>query len=148
MKLHMGVVDIPYVDRPVRGRKSTPGTKTTGDIAEILEDKYAIMETYFDLHSGDIAASLEGSMAGALESLLMGAPRSHNPFGTAESEIIKGFHDFIENREMETLGIPGIPTQAALDGVNHRKKNPRTGIRRPSFKDTGQYMNAFTAWIE
>lgn len=145
MKLHMGVVDIPYV---ARGPKGAAGTKTTGDVAQILEDKYAPMETYFDLHAREIARSLESGLAGSLESLLMGAPPSLDPFGTAMSEITKGFHRFIENREMEKLGLPGIPTQAAILGINHRKKNPRTGIRRPSFKDTGAYMNAFTAWIE
>jgi len=48
---------------------------------------------------------------------------------------------------METLGYPGVPTRAALMGVNSRLKK-RRGKRRPSFRDTGLYQASFMAWVD
>jgi len=50
-------------------------------------------------------------------------------------------------KEVEKLGIPGVPTKAALRGVNHRLKHPyRRRGARPSFVDTSLYMSSFKAW--
>ena len=147
LQLHLGVIDHPYVDAPGKG-KSKGSTKTTGDIAEILEEKYEVMEHFVDLHEKDIAADLESGVAGSIESLMMGAPPSHDPFGTATDAIKKRFTDFIENKEMDKLGIAGVPTQASLKGVDHRKKSGKGTPGRPSFRDTLQYLNAFKAWVE
>ena len=54
---------------------------------------------------------------------------------------------FISSGEMEKLGYPGVPTKAALMGVNHRLKKKR-GPRRVSFIDTGQYQANLTNWVE
>jgi hypothetical protein len=45
--------------------------------------------------------------------------------------------------------IPGVPTQTSLKGVSHLFMKPyaRHGFR-PSFIDTGLYMNSFRAWVE
>lgn len=148
MILHLGVVDIPYVGAPTGGRRKRAGsTITTGDVAEILEDRYHVMEHYVQAHMPDIAKSLEKSLAGAIESTLMGAPAGRNIYGTAEGEIDEGFRRFIENKEMDGMGYPGIPTQASLDGVNKRMKIKR-GPVRPSFRDSGLYMGSFKSWVE
>lgn len=161
MKLHLGVIDLPYMQPPTvkkvakakRGRKnrpttSQPGTQSTGDVAQWLENKYDVMQGFFDLHEKEIVHSLENSIAGALESLVMGAPPSLDPFGTAMGEIEKTFKfKYIENEEITSTGASGVPTQAALDGVNHRLKGGR-GARRPSFIDTGLYQSSFRAWIK
>ncbi|MFK2871852.1 hypothetical protein IR203_24655, partial [Salmonella enterica subsp. enterica serovar Weltevreden] len=42
---HLGVIDIPYEDE----------NTTTGDVAEYLEEKYQIMQTFFDRYGNDIA---------------------------------------------------------------------------------------------
>ena len=42
---HLGVIDVPYEDE----------NTTTGDVAEYLEEKYQIMQTFFDRYSNDIA---------------------------------------------------------------------------------------------
>lgn len=159
--LHLGINDVPYVDfdeapkkiaKAKRGKanklrkpKDSGTGQTTGDIAEILEAKYGIMQTFADRHLPEIADSLADSMAGALESLMSGAPASHSPFGEATDEIAQKFRAFLDNKEMD--GMPGVPTKAALDGVNHRLKGKR-GPPRPSFIDTGQYQAHFQDWID
>jgi hypothetical protein len=166
MKLMLGVVDIPYskfsingpkkVSQAKRGKKNQPikaeegagPTQTTGMIADILEHKYGVMQGFVDLHMPDIAHSLENSMAGALESMMMGAPATLDPFGSAMGEIEASFKEqYLQKEEITGTGADGVPTQAAVDGVNHRMKGKR-GERRPSFIDTGLYQASFKAWIE
>src|ERR1700688_4513445 len=152
--LHLGVIDIAYVQQnppAPKGPKGKPTKRvrkragphklhegkylnvTTGDVAEILEAKYGVMQAYFDHHENDIAKSVENSLLGAVESLVMGAPPQMDPWGSATSAIEDGFKQFLSTKEIETLGIPGVPTMAAQMGISHRLKNP--GIRsRHSFK--------------
>lgn len=157
--LHLGVVDVPYVDKeaPAAQRKRIKAGKppaanelTTGDVAEILEDKYHVMEVFYEVHKDDIAKDLEKSVEGALETIMMSGPSDVDPFGDATSKIDERFTDFLTNREMEKLGYPGVPTQAALDGVNHRLKHPYAAKnkRRPSFVDTGLYLASFKSEVE
>ena len=171
MILNLGVIEVPYVEfevsarqkakkppsaaragvpprrrEPVRTRSANRGT-TTGDVAKILEEKYHIMQVFFDENTQVIVEYLEDSVAGALESLLLGAPAvTFGPFGEGTRRIEKRFRDFIIRQEIEDLGIPGVPTAAALAGVNHRLKIKR-GHRRPSFVDTGLYVQSFRAWL-
>jgi hypothetical protein len=163
--LHLGVVDVPYAhyehkekvpqakkgkaNKPIKP-KSDAATKTTGDVAEILEAKYGIMDNFMFAHQPDVASALEDSIAGALESLIMGAPVGPNPFASAETEITSMFKNFLATSAIEHMGVEGVPTQAALDGVNHRLKHPyaKGNPRRPSFIDTGMYQSHFTCWVE
>lgn len=158
--LHLGINDVPYVDydapvkktpRARKGKANKPrkakepsGGQTTGQIAEILEAKYHIMETFAERHLPGIADSLAESMAGALKSIMMGAPASQL-FGEATDEIKAKFQKFLDDKEMD--GATGVPTQAAKDGVNHRLKRKR-GPPRSSFIDTGQYQTHFQDWID
>jgi len=144
--LHLGVIDQPYNEPPGKGHNRT-GAKTTGDVAKILEGKYHIMEIFFEEHKEDIAKSLEISLQGALENLLNNSPISGKPFERASAQIENRFKKFISEGEIERLGYPGIPTRAALRGVNHRLDKKR-GPRRPSFIDTSLYENSFKAWVD
>lgn len=162
--LHLGVVDLPYANAPQqqkvgkakKGKKNKPakpktvsGTQTTGDVAEWLENKYGIMDTFAFMRLPDIAKELESSIAGELETLMMGGSVSDNPFKTAESAIESMFKNFLAKGDVEHAGIEGVPTQAALRGVNHRLKHPyaKGNPRRASFIDTGAYAASFKAWI-
>jgi len=146
--LHLGVVNIPYAQRPTtRAKKTVSGTQTTGDVAEILEAKYGVMATFFDAHKTDIARSLEDKMSGELENLLMGKRPNSNALAAIGGDIQKMFADFLDMREIESMGVAGVPTQAALMGVNHRLKSGR-GSPRPSFIDTGLYQASFRAWVD
>lgn len=143
MKLHLGVMDVPYKEG------SNSDTKTTGDVATILEEKYHIWEHFYQAHESDIAKSLEQSMGDAIEALMMGATPAADPFTAATSAIEDRFKKFLSNREMDSLGYPGIPTQAAQKGVSHRFKHPYAKRPpRPSFIDTGLMQASAKAWIE
>lgn len=156
--LHLGVVELPYAWTGDRGKSGSGAKKvsTTGDVAEILEDKYHVMQIFFEQHTADIAKALEEAIAGQLETLLMAGPREQarmmfrgNATKAAMAEIQILFEKFITNQEMDQLGYPGVPTAAALRGVNHRMKHPYAKREpRPSFRDTGLYLSAFKAWMD
>jgi hypothetical protein len=165
MILHLGVYDIPYAHVPKEYRanqtKHAEGTETTGDVANDLERRYHIMESFFDFKKQKIAVMIEKSAAGALENILMGAPITANPLQQATADISTEFKQFLSTQEVESIGLRGVPTRAALEGVNHRFKNPfgkyvgkgknRTFVknpRRPSFIDTGLYQATMTVWAD
>lgn len=132
--LHLGVMDIPYDD---------DGT-TTGDVAEHLEERYKIMQTFFDRYSNDISALMCNDLAGSLENMMAGAPPSRDPLAESMSKIHNLFVAFLDNQEMN--GADGVPTRRALDGISRRFKN-RKGPPRASFIDTGTYQAAMRAWV-
>lgn len=148
--LHLGVIELPYSHAADQGKSKSGKSKasTTGDVAEILENKYHVMEHFFELHFDEIVKALEGSITGSLESLLMGGPPTLDPNGTGTNEIMKLFQTFLESKEMDGLGYPGVPTAASIKGVSHRFKNRRGTPGRPSFVDTGLFESAFRAWVD
>lgn len=151
LTLHLGVIDQPYrAASRGRGRKA-PKVRaiTTYDVAMILEAKYGLMAKYCEVHLADVVSALEKSLEGALENLVMGGPAS-NPWASGAQVIENGFKTFINSKEAERVGIPGTPTLTAKRGVNHRLKHPysRRNPRRPSFRDTGLFVDSFKAWID
>jgi hypothetical protein len=147
--LHLGVIDVPYSQARGAKAKRSNSTVTTGDVAGWLEDEYHVMEVFANVHGADIGDALARSVAGGLENLMMGGPVSNSVFGQAESAIHDQFQKFIDTKEMDGLGIPGVPTEAAQRGVSHRFKRPYARrAPRPSFVDTGLYRANFKAWIE
>jgi hypothetical protein len=140
--LHLGVVVQPYRSK---SRKATG--LTTGDIAEFLESKYGVMGAFYRAHKKDIAKAMENSTQGALEALIMGR-KIVDPYGRGMQEIQTRFKDFINLKEIEGLGIPGVPTHAALMGYSQRRAHPYArGPRRPSFRDSGMYVGSFRSWV-
>ena len=137
--LHLGVTEMPYAH----------GGKTTGDVAEILEDKYHIFEHFWQLHQAPIVGQMSAAIVGAFESVMTGAVPPNDPHAAATTEIEKMFNVFLDQREMDSLGYPGIPTAASLAGVNHRLKHPyrKRNKSRPSFVDTGLLENSMRAWV-
>ena len=169
--LHLGIIDVPYssgsYDKApkkiakvrygtakrgdVKAERAGSATKTTGDVAEILESKYHIMEFFFeDVGSELIGDALANSVAGAIENLFAGAPAATiNPSAEAMSEIEAAFKLFLSQQEMDGQQ-PGVPTKAAQMGVNHRFLHPyaKSNPSRPSFIDTGLYSANFKSWID
>lgn len=143
LTLHLGVIDQPY---RTPGKKA--GAMTTANVAQILESKYDLMQTFARVEWPVFELAIQVSLQNALEALLMG--RRVDPFGRGMQAIQKKFRQFISSYEAERVGIPGTPTQAAKRGVNHRLKHPyrSSNPRRPSFRDTGLYMTSFRAWID
>ncbi len=161
--LNLGVNDIPYsvrapvqrVAKPLKGKRAKlrkpakvlSGHATTGDVAQWLENKYGVMGYFFERHEADIVKAVEESLAGSIETMLMGGRSGSDPFAGGMSRIEQAFRQFLDQREMD--GRPGVPTEAAQRGINHRLK--RANVRRaprPSFIDTGTYSANFRAWVE
>lgn len=166
LTLHLGVIDLPYLNpkeqpakrkarlgkalkKPARKPSGEDEGKTTGDVAEIIEAKYGLMEAFYENKEEAIVGFLEDGIAGALESLLSGAPTSLDPFGEGTAKIEEAFKDALSSREVEGWGIAGVATEAARKGVSHRLKHPyaKENPRRPSFIDTGLMQASFKAWV-
>jgi hypothetical protein len=157
LTLHLGVADIPYAiaytptAKKLKAgyRKFQPSYgkgKTTGDVAEILEAKYGIMQFFATTYMPDIVKAIEGSYAGAVKNILAGGP-SVAPTAQAMSEIQSKFKTFLTMKVMD--GQPGVPTAAAQRGVSHRFLKPYARRSpRPSFIDTGLYQSSFRAWMD
>ena len=109
------------------------------------------MEVFFETFGADKIAELAGvAIAGAIEDVAAGRPPDRIvPTAEAESEIEAKFRSFLSEQKMDGIGIPGVPTQAALNGVSHRFLHPYAKRpERPSFIDTGLYQANFKAWFE
>lgn len=153
MILKFGVLDIPYGDaasyREAKRRKpkTLQGSLTTGDVAEILEKNYNIMEFFWNIYGDEVGDALLKSVEGAAESALMGAPTTLDPYGSASSEIEEMFRRMLTEQRMD--GQPGIATEAAKAGVSHRFKHPYARRPpRPSFIDTSLFEGSFRAWVD
>ncbi len=150
--LHLGVIEAPYTNEK-------EGV-STGDVAEFLEAKYDVMQHFADLHLDEIGVSLEASVCESIKALLQGAPVTSNPYNQMTEDVRQMFNTYLDNEEIDEIGVAGVPTQAALNGVRtalkkkKEIKNIKTyrsktrGTRRPSFIDTGLYRNTFRAWVE
>ena len=128
--LHLGVIDVAYgwaappgettVQAGLRvKRRKKKRTKarslfgltsaiTTGDVATILEDKYHLMESFYQVHEKDIGNLIVQAVAGRLENIQLGVPTGSDAFGTATNQIEDMCKKFLSTREVEHLGIPPL----------------------------------------
>ncbi len=170
MKLVLGNVDITYsydvkeITQKKRSVKKHRKTKarlkgsiygsegtavTTGDVANWLENKYHPYRVFVELHDNEIGDYIVDSIEGAFETFMQTGKVPLSAFSAAEGKIETRFREFITNKEMDSLGYPGVPTKAALHGVNHRKKHPyKKRAPRPSFIDTGLYVATAAAEVQ
>lgn len=141
MIIHLGVLEVPYDD----------GKATTGEVAQILEDKYHVMATFVEKFGTDvIGAAFEASARVAVEDMFSGAPiDTLNLTFEATQGVETAFREFIDLKMFDG-SIPGVPTKASLAGVNHRLLHPysKDNQPRPSFRDTGLYQGAFRVWTD
>jgi hypothetical protein len=162
--LHLGVFDIPYEkDAPRRVAVHTPrpggkprklsapaaGGETTGDVAEILEAKYHVMQHFWDTCGSEVCDALTEDMMDAFADRASGRNIDTPDFTAATSKMHQMFNEFIDRRGMDGMEL-GVPTMAARLGINHRFLHPyaKANPERPSFKDTGTYAASMLAWIE
>lgn len=149
MIIHLGVVDVPYSNaaQTKPNGKRLSGTQTTGDVAQWLEDKYEVMGKFVEHDMPNITREVENALAGALTTFHQRGTLPDNPLLGAMDKIGVSFRDFLDKEVIAGMGVAGVPTAAALSGVNHRKK-AKKGARRPSFIDTGLYQSSFRAWVD
>lgn len=121
---------------------------TTVTVAQALEEKYHVIGEFVDHHKEDLANIMVNSLEGALENLYAGAPMPENPLAEAGDEIAGAFRQFLMSAEIESYGIPGVPTKAALERKSLRFKSGQASKQRPSFIDTSTYELSARAWFE
>ena len=131
VKLILGVINEPYDNND--GEKST----TTGKVARLLEDKYHVMETFYEANRQEVADMAAESLLGALENLEREGTVDADPFLDLTQGVTASFKKFLTTGQIEQLGIPGVPTQAS-----------KAGKDRPSFIYTGLYRASFFSWVE
>ena len=153
MILNLGVLDVAYGDA-----HGGTGATTTAEVATILEDRYAVMGTFYELYKTEIGEMLAGSVADAVD-VLVSTGRHVIPTLEAEQRIEAEFRAFLDRDEMSKLAA-GLSegeaarfrtfSAAAQAGVSHRKKHPyaKKNKTRAAFVDTGLYRQSFKAWVE
>jgi hypothetical protein len=116
-------------------------------VAEELEKKYKIVETFFNLEESNIIDDLEGAFSNALALGMSGG--SPQPIYDPSLVYEPRFRRAISTRKFDGI-IPGVPTRAARMGVSHLRVDPfkKGAAERPSFMDTTLYMRSFRAWTE
>lgn len=139
MKLNLGVIDMPY------GYGDEPD-KTTHEVANELEDRYKLFTHFFNAYRDEIFREVHEVLSLQLfNHIQYGAPFDEETL--ILETVTKRFHVFLELEEMAGLGVKGVPTWAAIRGVNSRLKTEK-GPRRPSFIDGGLLKANFLAWID
>ena len=149
--LHLGVVDLSYSDPDVKG------ANTTGEVAEILEDKYHVMRIFFEEHEKKIGEALAKAMSDQLAQRMAGIDQPLN-LGDATFRIESMFRDFLDSNEIQNILPKRI--QAADEGRTSRKKlgkeakkmvgkrpKRKEGTPRQAFIDSGLYQAAFRSWM-
>ncbi len=163
--LHLGVTDIPYAwgakasggisaakaQKAAKSKTPPPSSgagKTTGEVAEILEQKYGLFTKFVEIHRPVIEYEVSNSLEGAMETILTGHMPS-DPLATAKSGIEELFKDALTMQSYD-YKIPGVPTGAAQRGVRHSFKRSYLSSRgpRPSFVDTGLFRDSFRCWTD
>ncbi len=167
LKLVLGFDDTPYADRysekspltaTVKKRRpkvmSKPQEaygegKSAREVAKELEDKYKIVETFYDMEEDFIVSLIEDVMADEIEEIMtMGVPSKKGISSSDTDKIEKKFRQSLTSQAYDGV-IPGVPTLASQRGVSHLRQHPYAGRgSRPSFVDTGLYMRSFKAWVE
>jgi hypothetical protein len=172
--LNLGVYDIEYAATfraelaRGRGKKRTlsaalqsyAGSKTTGQVAEWLENRYGIMRTFYEHESGRVVIpAIEHAVRGALIDILNGRTGVINVPDRAMQIIKAAFDESLSLRKYDQwIGPPRVPTKPAQGFVKHRHKDLGKAARRkdiaaggqgvrPSFIDTGLYQTSFRAWM-
>lgn len=149
-KLILGVNDIPYSGEPHKGKRSSKGdnSKTTGEVAEILEGKYHVMAMFYQKRAPDIASLMERKVSDALEKVLDGRKPGKINYGSVDQKIDQMFRAFLTNNEIASMGLSGLPMQAAMAGKSSRFKSGKGPVTRPMFVDTGLYRKSFKSEIK
>ena len=134
LTLHLGEVVVPYAEEG----------KTTGDVAEILEGKYNVMQIFVDQNIRMIADCIQDNLAGAIENMYAGKELGDDIFAGAGSKIEARFREFIDLEEH------GIVTKSKLSPISgtRKKRQYRKVSGKTVFWDTGAYSRNFKAWVE
>lgn len=151
MKLKLGVIDVP---EPEGGTSHSVGVE--------LEKNYQLFSRFADYDMPNIVKDLEESIKGGLETYCITGQLPKDMFAASSAETEHRLHTFITEGTVETLGIPGVPTKAALEGRTLRTKTGKQirkvkkgqefkeiiGKRRASFVYSGIFEASLKVWVD
>ena len=120
------------------------GSITCGEVAEILEGKFDVMQIFANMNEAKIAAFIEQGIADSIESKMMGAPDDLDMFGSAMEKIKDGFDEYIDQQQH---GIKLKKFNRPMAGARF-KKQYRKVAKTLAFVDSGMYRSNFKAWVE
>lgn len=154
-KLTLGELDVAYATPSGESGTVKATITTTGRVAEILEERYGVMQTFFERRKEKIAEFLGDSVADAIADVLSGRQTRTSPTYGAEQRIEAEFRSFLDANEMDAISValagPEISnphiSAAAARGDNSRKKSMKSNAR-PAFIDTGLYRQSFRAEVK
>lgn len=153
MNIHFGFDDISYpgASSYVSRAGMTYGEgKNTTQVAAELEERYKIVETFVQMEEDFIVSLVEDKMLEDLEEIVTMSEITKKRAISDENtdKLVEKFKRYISHRKFDGV-IPGVPTLASLRGVSHLRKHPYARREsRPSFRDTGNYVNSFRVWTE
>lgn len=136
MRLHFGFEDRAY---DYEARSAT-------QVAEYLEARYGIVETFWEMKQDRIYDILADVQEKAIEDIAAGKKRKVVLRRPDALKIERIFKSAINNREFDGV-VPGAPTAVALSGRS-RYRGQRRGSSRASFVDSGTYRDSFRVWVE
>lgn len=161
LAIHMGFINTPYStqakaapvkfagleERRVRAR-SFPKTMTAQKVANILEAKYGIVETFNEVYNDEITSLVHENFKQVAEKILARKGETtqlmHSLMKPSSKKIERMFKQFLDGEEMNGM-IPGVPTKASGGKI---RKRGRTIRPYPSFERTGIYKASFRCWID
>ena len=116
----------------------------SAEVAKELEEKYALVDTFYLGIQDELADALEEVFSESAEIVMMGKPPKKIPSDLVTKKIEEEFRTYLDHEQH------GIKTTAAQRGVSHLLPQPysRKNPPRQSFIDTGLYRASFRAWIE
>ena len=163
--LHMGFINTPYtretILRPITSarkessrsrRRGFSRTMTAEMVANILEGKYGIVETFSTIHEDEIKNIMHEGFKEVAERV-MAEREGHttakikNLMKPSTKQVEELFKSFLDHEEMNGMA-EGVPTRAAMRGIRHGRGRKTKRGARPSFIDTGIYRASFRAWVK
>jgi hypothetical protein len=159
--LHMGFVPTPYTSatkvRPVisaereeKRKKSRgfTGNMTADKVANILEGKYSIIETFQVVYEEDIKNIISDKFPEVIVNMIYegkySSATTKSIMKDSAKQIERLFKQFLDNEEMNGM-MPGVPTKASL---GKQRKRGKTNKQRASFEKSGIYRASFRCWAD
>ena len=165
VQLQFGFINTPYtaqtIMRPMTSAKEESArkrrrhfskTKTAEVVAEVLEERYHIVDFFYSKYKADMALVLTSAFKDAIGKMVSGEwnPKKQDLTRFMQpgiKAVEKSFRKFLDNKEMDGM-VSGVPTAASLAGVRSgRGSKTLQGQVRPSFVDTGIYKASFRLTI-
>jgi hypothetical protein len=149
MKLNFGFEDYPYsvlgtaksplakysVYKKRRYSKRYGENKTTGEVAQELEEKYGILDMFFEMEEDNIDDIIEDTFFEYAENVMMMQDYDKHALHERVAKLENKFKYALSNRRFDGR-ITGAPTKASL----------KEG--RASFIKSGLYRQSFRAWVD